>query len=184
MRKYQVLYADPPWKHLGRYRSKTRKRDTAHYPRMTKDEICALNITKYVAKDALLFLWATDGRMDKAIEVMKAWGFKYTTVAFVWLKQEARSKRIVKVVSPWFIKSAELCLFGTRGHPLKLLKTRNTRQLLVAPRSIHSAKPTLARLRIEKMFPQCKKLELFARDYSPGWSVWGNEVKSDIRLGH
>jgi len=179
-KKYQVIYADPPWPHLGRYRSRTRTRDTKHYPRMSTQAIGQLNVKDISDVNSVLFLWTTDGRLDKAIEVMKAWGFEYVTVAFVWVK--LTNGKPVVIVSPWFMKSTELCLFGTKGRPHKLLGTRNTRQLIVCPRSTHSTKPEIARKRIEKMFPDTRKLEFFARKKSPGWDVYGDEVESDIVL--
>lgn len=181
MKKYQVIYADPPWKHLGRYRSHNKSRDILHYPRMSTSELCQLDVKSIAAPSSVLFLWVTDGRLDSGITVMQSWGFKYTTVAFVWVKIH-RTGRPVVVVSPWFMKSTELCLFGTRGRPHKILSHRSTRSLIVAIRTTHSTKPRSARKRIEDMFPCVNKIELFARKKSSGWDVWGNEVESDIAL--
>ncbi len=181
-KKYQILYADPPWKHLGRYRSKSKTRDSIHYARMSLKDICSLPMSKITSNKAVLFLWVTDGKLDEGIEVVKAWGFKYITVAFVWLKLTSTGK-IVRIVSPWFIKSTELCLFAVKGKPHNLLKTKNTKQLIISPRSTHSTKPNQVRKRIERMFnPNLNKIELFARKKYPGWDVWGNEVRCDIRL--
>jgi len=35
---------------------------------------------------------------------------------------------------------------------------------------------------IHEMFPTQTKIELFARQKTEGWDVWGNEVESDITL--
>ena len=57
---------------------------------------------------------------------------------------------------------------------------RNVRQLVSSPRGPHSAKPEEVRRRIEQMFPEQNKIELFARIKVPGWDHWGNGVgKSD-----
>ena len=37
-------------------------------------------------KNAALLLWTTDAHMEHALRVMAAWGFKYKTIAFVWIK--------------------------------------------------------------------------------------------------
>jgi len=181
VKKYQVIYADPPRKYPGRYRSYNKSRDTLHYPRMSTSEICQLDVKSIAAPSSVLFLWVTDGYLDSGITVMQSWGFKYTTVAFVWVKTH-RTGRPVAVVSPWFMKSTELCLFGTRGRPYKFLATGSTRSLIMAIRTAHSTKPGSARRRIEDMFPGTNKIELFARKKSFGWDVWGNEVESDIKL--
>jgi len=181
MKKYQVIYADPPWKHNARYRSKTCTRGPLHYPRMCNRDIANLPVGKIAALDSVLFLWVTDGHLDDGITVMKSWGFKYITVGFVWVKI-FKSGKPVKIETPWFLKTTELCLFGTRGRPHKLLATRSTRSLVVEIRTTHSTKPESVRKRIESMFPITSKIELFARKKSPGWDVWGNEVDSDIAL--
>jgi len=181
VKKYQVIYADPPWKYSGRYRSYNKSRDTLHYPRMSTSEICQLDVKSITAPSSVLFLWVTDRHLGDGIEVMKSWGFKYITVGFVWVKKY-RSGKLVRVLSPWFMKTTELCLFGTRGRPHKLLATKGTHSLIVAIRTTHSTKPESARKRIEGMFPGTNKIELFARKKSLGWDVWGNEVESDIAL--
>jgi len=180
-RRYRVIYADPPWKHLGRYRSATKSRDPIYYPRMSTKEICDLPVKELADKPSVLFLWVTDGKLDKAMRVIRSWGFKYKTVAFVWLKLSAKSLRPVKIVSPWFMKSTEICLLGVKGkvHPHRLTTVD---QLVIAPRTRHSEKPHQVRQRIELMFPTSSKIELFARKKYPGWDAWGNEVESDIEL--
>ena len=74
----------------------------------------------------------------------------------------------------------ELCLLATKGSPKRL--DRTVRQLVVAERSEHSKKPKEVRQRIEKIFGGVPKVELFARQTSVGWDVWGNEVESTIQL--
>ena len=45
----------------------------------------------------------------------------------------------------------------------------------------HSAKPDFFRELIDKTFDG-NKIELFAREKTQGWDVWGDEVESDIIL--
>jgi len=45
-----------------------------------------------------------------------------------------------------------------------------------------SSKPFETRLRIERLFGDVPRLELFARFKAPGRDVWGNEVESDIAM--
>ena len=58
-----------------------------HYPVMTVEEICELPVPKFAADNCVLFMWATFLKLEEAFEVIKAWGFKYSTVAFVWVKK-------------------------------------------------------------------------------------------------
>src|SRR5262245_54880813 len=49
-----------------------------HYPCMETDAICALPVKDIVAKDAVLFIWATNSHLEEAIKkVIPAWGFTY-----------------------------------------------------------------------------------------------------------
>ena len=76
--------------------------------------------------------------------------------------------------------NVEICLLATRGKPKRVVK--NVRQLVIAERTRHSAKPAEVRQRIETLMGDLPRIELFARSKTPGWDVWGNEVESDIAL--
>ena len=121
----------------------------------------------------MLFLWTTDAHLKSAIEVMEAWGFKYVTVAFYWLKKE-RSGKDVCFMGKWTMKSCEICLFGKRGKPQRVSK--NVRQLVKAVRGKHSEKPKQVRDRIVHLMGDLPRIELFARQKVDGWDNWGNEL--------
>lgn len=63
-----------------------------HYTTMNIEDICVLPVADLAAKDSVLFLWTTFPMLPEALRVVSAWGFKFKTVAFVWLKQN-RTKR-------------------------------------------------------------------------------------------
>jgi N6-adenosine-specific RNA methylase IME4 len=187
MKKYTIIYADPPW-FRGQRMYSSNKNDhhieaDRHYPIMKVEEICALPISKIIADDAACFMWTTDSNLDEAIQVMKSWGFKYKTIAFIWLKKEKSGKQVC-FMGCWTMKQAEVVLFGTHGSMTKYLKSRKVRQLVEAPRDkkMHSKKPEEVKNLIETMFGDLPRIELFARQKTDGWDVWGNEVESDIIL--
>jgi len=180
MSKYAIIYADPPWDYKGQRQHNGKGGvDTGgaivHYPTMTLDELKQLDVASISETDSLLFLWTTSPHLDQAIELLKAWGFQWATVGFVWDKQR---------VNPGFytMSQCELCLIGKRGKIPQPRGARNIRQLLSVKRTEHSTKPEEVRRRIELMFPDCKKVELFARTKVPGWDSFGNEIESDISL--
>ncbi len=179
--RYAVLYADPPWDYQGQTQHGGKGiADTGgavrHYPTLTLADLKRLDVPNVTADDALLFLWSSSPHLDQAIDLLKAWGFQWATVGFVWDKQR---------VNPGFytMSQCELCLVGKRGRIPKPRGARNVRQLVSALRGEHSEKPAEVRSRIDAMFPTQPKLELFARNTTPGWHVWGNEVESDVQLG-
>ena len=175
-KKYQIIYADPPWSFGGRRlnASTQGKEITDHYPVMETEEICSLPVRSIVADNCLLFLWAVHSKLPDALQVMKQWGFTYSTVAFEWLKLTTTGK-FVCFMGAWTCGGAlELCLLGRRGSIPRIAK--NIRRLIIAPRREHSRKPDEVRERIVQLVGDLPRIELFAREKVEGWDCWGNEV--------
>lgn len=169
---YDIIYADPPWDYKGQLQHNgPGGRDSGgaerHYPTIKLDDLKRLRVSDIAASDSLLFMWATNPHLDQAIELGKAWGFAWGTVAFVWDKQR---------VNPGFytMSQCELCLVFKRGRIPRPRGARNVRQFVSEERRAHSTKPDEVRLRIHAMFPDKSKIELFARtDAGHDWAVWG-----------
>ena len=172
--RFDILYADPPWDYKGQLQHNgAGGRDTGgairHYPTATAVQMSGWPVDSIAAENSLLFMWSSSPHLDQAIELGKAWGFQWATVAFVWDKQK---------VNPGFytMSQCELCLVFKRGKIPSPRGARNQRQFLTAMRGRHSAKPAEVRRRIAAMFPKQRKLEMFARKNTPGWTAWGLEV--------
>ena len=96
-KKYQIIYADPPWS----YQDKQEKLGTGgfgasiRYPTMPLKKIKELPIPELSDKNCILFLWATNPLLSEALEVIKAWGFKYKTVGFCWVKKTKRGHYVI-----------------------------------------------------------------------------------------
>ena len=182
--KYQIIYADPPWWTDGaavkaqQRRGKERKvihYDFDHYGQMKIDELKALPIKDMAEDNAVLFLWTTDAAIPQAIQLFDAWGFKYKTVGFVWVKT-GMTGTVQHSMRQWTFGNTELCLLGVRGSMIAH-RVPGIAQLVVHPRMEHSKKPDSIRRLIMKMFPECnRRIELFARCLIPGWDAWGNDV--------
>jgi N6-adenosine-specific RNA methylase IME4 len=123
--------------------------------------------------DSLLFMWITSPHLDQGIELIKYWGFKYSTIGFVWNKMK---------VNPSFytMSQCEICIIAKKGRIPKPRGARNIRQYIEEERRKHSQKPDVVKDRINKMFPLQKKIELFARKPTDNWYYWGNEVTSNF----
>ena len=168
---YGIVYADPPWDYKGQLQhAGAGSADTGgairHYPTITLDGLKRLEVAPIAADDSLLFLWSTSPHLDQAIELGKAWGFAWATVAFVWDKVRVNPGH-------YTMSQCELCLVFRRGRIPAPRGARNVRQLVSRRRGPHSAKPPEVRERIEEMFPRQRRLELFARTEAPGWDSWG-----------
>lgn len=164
--KFGTVYADPPWLYGNQG---TRGSTGDHYVGMTVPEICALPVRELVADNAHLHLWTTNAFLFDAKAVMEAWGFEYRS-CFVWVKPQMGMGNYWRV-------SHEFMLFGIRGRAP--FADRSLMSWAEHPRGRHSAKPEPIRGLIEKASPG-PYLELFARRPADGWTVWGNEVCSDI----
>lgn len=145
-----------------------------HYPTMRIEDICALPVADIAAKDSVLFLWATFPMLPEALRTISAWGFCFKTVAFVWLKQNRKAKTWFYGLGFWTRGNAEVCLLATRGKPKRL--NNSIHQFIISPIEGHSKKPDEAREKIVHLMGDLPRIELFARQTSSGWDVWGNEV--------
>ena len=178
--KFDILYSDPPWEY-GNVQHQGKGQPTSggaatHYPTLSLADLKRLDVPSVCADDALMFMWSSSPHLDQAVDLLRAWGFKWATVGFVWDKQK---------VNPGFytMSQVELCLIGKRGRIPTPRGARNVRQFVSEERTTHSTKPEEVRKRIEAMFPTQSKLELFARRRVDSWHAWGNEVESDVQIG-
>ena len=186
-KKYQVIYADPPWPEkghgdkLGGY--KITKLALDHYNVMTADEIKALPIQNLISPaGAILFLWTPFRHIQLALDVITAWGFTYKTIGFIWVKMTI-SEPIRPIYGPGFhtASNAEPCLLATSGR-VPRPGGGHRPSVVLEPRREHSRKPDTVAERIEKTYKKMRKLELFSRYPRKGWDSWGNEIESDIKL--
>ena len=178
MKKYHIVYADPPWDHqLGGYSPKSPE---AKYPVMTTSEICALPVKDIAHNDAVLFLWVTMTKLPDAFAVIEAWGFKYVSNGFTWVKTNPKGHGYHFGMGYWTRQNAEICLVAKRGRPKR--RSAAVSSIVVAPRGVHSAKPAIVRREIVRVCGNLSRVELFARTKTPGWDIWGNELPNDLEL--
>lgn len=180
MKKYQIIYADPPWSYRVWSEKGTGRSASQHYKTMDKVDIQKLSVESISDKDCALFLWAIPPCLEEALELIDLWGFTYKTIAFTWVKKNKKSPSWFWGLGYWTRSNAEICLLATRGHPKRINKGIHS----VVDTSIerHSKKPDEVRNRIVKLMGDLPRIELFARQKTEGWDVWGNEVESDVEL--
>lgn len=120
------------------------------------------------------FLWVTYPVLQEAFRVIEAWGFTYSTAAFVWVKKNKCQDTPFIGCGSWTRANSELCLLATRGNVLRLDATVS--QVVESPVEEHSKKPDVVRSLITKLVGELPRVELFCRNPAEGWDVWGNEA--------
>ena len=146
MKKYSIVYADPPWS----YSDKNCNGATgSHYKTMTLDDIKNLKVKEISKDDSVLFLWATYPMLKEALEVGEAWGFKYKTIAFQWIKLNRKNGKPFFGLGRWTRGNSECCLLFTKGKPKRV--SSSVFQLIQTPIEKHSKKPNITRDRIVEL---------------------------------
>jgi len=181
--KFDVVLADPPWLYEVWSVETSNKRGAgeAHYPTMAVEQIAALPVSGIAGKDAVLFLWVPWWKLFAAIEVIEAWGFRYATIGFLWVKARRSGLGFHFGMGKYTRRNTEACLLGVRGSMPP--DDHTVSELIYAPVREHSRKPDDQYDKIERLYPGRRYVELFARQTRPGWERWGNEVPSTITFG-
>jgi N6-adenosine-specific RNA methylase IME4 len=167
--RYPVIYADPPWRYEHPPMGGNRAVEN-HYPTMSLEEICALNVRELAADDSMLYLWATAPKLSECMQVITDWGFDYRT-NLVWVKD--------KIGMGYHARSQhELLLVARRGNIPPPAEHDRVSSVIFAERAEHSAKPAIFHELIERFYPGLSRIELFSRVRRPGWAVWGNQSEA------
>lgn len=179
MKRYKIVYADPPWSYRDKALAGNRGAG-CKYTVQSIDWLKKLPIKNLANTDCVLFLWVTMPKLNECFDVINAWGFNYKTAAFTWVKRNKKSNNWFWGMGRWTRANAEVCLLATRGKPKRI----NARIHSVVDTRIeqHSKKPDIVRERICGLLGDLPRIELFARQKTPGWDVWGNEIRSDIDM--
>jgi N6-adenosine-specific RNA methylase IME4 len=171
-KEYNVIYVDPPWEY-----SNTGVHGAAahHYNTMSIDELRELphKTNLKIANNAVMFMWITNPLMAEAFSLIEDWGFTYKT-NMVWIKTELK-----KPGSGFYVRGRhELLFICTRGSftPIDENISPPIGSVIEAPIQEHSRKPEEFYKIIERLYPDCSYIELFARSKRDGWDTWGNET--------
>ena len=180
--KYNIIYADPPWSYDDKLMGGNRGA-FCKYQVLSINDICNFTINNIPirnlsADNCVLFMWVTHPKLNECLEVIKAWGFEYKTVAFTWIKLNKLANfpiypcNLFTGLGRWTRGNAEICLLATKGQPQKF--SSSVHSVIITPIERHSKKPDEARRRIVELCGDLPKIELFARQVPKGWDCDGN----------
>lgn len=118
-KKYNIIYADPPWSYKDRALAGNRGAG-CKYPVQSKEWIDNLPVANIAEDDCALFLWVTMPKLNECWDLITKWGFEYKTVAFTWVKKNKKSDSWFWGMGRWTRANAELCLLATKGKPKRI----------------------------------------------------------------
>ncbi len=194
--KFDVIVSDPPWAFsdgLRKMKAKTKRSARSQYKTMSAAEVAALQIPTIVnPRGCVLCLWVPGTLLVDGLNVMNAWGFTYKQIA-IWVKTKKdvtkHAKKLLKMGRPidlndmlsfgmgrLFRQTHEIALVGTLGKVYGGLKNKSQRSVLFDINRGHSTKPELLQDRLDLMFPEGNRLEMFARRTRLGWETIGDGV--------
>lgn len=182
MKKYKIIYADPPWD----YKDKRDKHPrlcggaSAHYKTTPTKELSLLDVSAICDENSMCFMWATFPCLLDALSLMASWGFKYKTLGFSWIKLNKKNLQPFFGIGYYTKSNCEVCLIGVRGKPFKV--SNSVSSVIIEPRMEHSKKPQSARDRIVQLCGDVPRLEIFCRGSAEGWDVFGNEAENSIQI--
>lgn len=172
-KKYNIIYADPPWSY--RDKASSGKRGAAFkYDVQEHDWICNLPVQDISDENCVLFMWVTMPQLPTVFEVINSWGFVYKTCAFTWVKRNKLQPSWFWGMGNWTRANSELCLLATKGKPKRV--SASVHSVVDTPIERHSKKPDIVKDKIVHLCGDLPRIELFARQKTEGWDVWGNEV--------
>jgi len=174
-----LIYCDPPWA----YATKVHAMGTHDlYDSMSDSELAKLPVAGLGAEDSALLMWATLPKLPAAFRIMEAWGYSYRATFLVWQKVARYYGRSPKSKSIYTRPNAEVLLLGIRGYmpPLTASGGSVHSNILLTRTEEHSRKPSVVRKIIVDTFGDLPRIELFARESTPDWLVWGNEIADSV----
>lgn len=179
--KFDVILADPPWMYkVWDEETGSSRSALQHYPVMSLEQICDLSVRDLAAENCALFLWVPWAHLLHVPAVFEAWGFRYSSIGFLWVKSKPSGFGFYMGMGKTTRRNTEPCLLGIRGSMPP--DDRGVSELIYSPVREHSRKPDEHYDKIERLYPGRRYLELFARRERANWARWGNEVANTVDL--
>lgn len=168
MTSAEIIVMDPPWAFSSNSKGKPGRNAMRHYPCMADAEIAALPVNEWAAPDCLMLMWTTAPMLERSMAMPPKWGFRYKSQV-AWVKSRIGT-------GFWVRNRHELALIYTRGKFPCPRPAPFSDSIIEGQQREHSRKPDALQDRIDAVWPDARKLEVFARQVRPGWQAWGNEV--------
>lgn len=168
---YQHIVIDPPWGFDLYSEAGGEKSAMAHYDVMEDEAVLELPVGRLAAENCLLKCWATAPKLPLAIEAVRAWGFQYKSY-MVWHKVTKNAK--TRLGTGFRVRTTgEIVIVATIGNPVQAIRPPT---IFNGVAREHSRKPDEFYALCEKIMPNARRCDVFARERRPGWDVFGDEM--------
>jgi len=180
-KKYEIIYADPPWQFNNKKTGGSMKSGAAHHYLTTGIEgLKQIDVNSIAADDCTLIMWWVGSMPQEAIDLVESWGFTIKNMnGFVWDKLTVKLKKFFGMGFRTRAGS-ESAIIAIKGKPK--VCSHSVRAVHSFPVSKHSKKPVEFRDLIIDLCGDVPRLEMFARESAKGWDVFGNEVDNSINI--
>ena len=164
-----IAVLDPPWSFSSNSVDRPGRNARRHYRCMSDAEIAVIPVCDWLEDDALVFVWTTSPMLERSMAVVRQWGRLRYVSQIVWCKDRIGT-------GFWVRNRHEVVLLYRRGafpcpRPAPFLDS-----VIAGQQRQHSRKPDALQDRIDVVWPDARKIEIFARQRRPGWVAVGNEV--------
>ncbi len=174
-KRYNLIYADPPWKQTkgGLRKTRPNQKRELDYQTLSLEDIkeILLKVQNITTPNSIMFCWTIEKFLPQTEEILKELGYKIHA-RMIWDKTNGVAPAFTVRYSHEYLLYCYTGKFTpiateVRGKFCTVFRERATK---------HSKKPQVAYEIIEAMYPTSSKIELFARNGRDGWDCWGNEV--------
>jgi N6-adenosine-specific RNA methylase IME4 len=175
MSLYRLIYADPPWRYADK--AKSRIGAERHYPTASMD-IIAEHLDRFVDPSGCsLAIWCTHPLIFEQGAMLQRAGWTHRTILFDWIKvSKAGAPRML--AGHHTRSNSEVCYLWTKGANWPRRVRADVSSVILAELGPHSRKPVEARQRLELLYGDVPRIELYNRGPVPGWDWWGSEGES------
>lgn len=181
MKKYKLIYADPPWQFKNKNTGGSMKSGAAaQYNVMTIEDLKAMDIQSICDDDCVLIMWWVGSMPQEAIDLCSAWGFTLKNMNGLVRRKLTKNLLDFFGMGWWTRAGSESAIIATKGKPKPL--SRSIRAVQSFAVREHSRKPDEFRDLAVELVGDVPRLEMFARQKTDGWDVFGNEVEDSINI--
>lgn len=173
--KYSTIIVDPPWPDEFSQLGMNLNQTNGFYKAMTIEQIRTFSVPAKIAADNCnLFLWTNHTYLPDALEIVKAWGFKYH-ILLTWDKISGRSlfgfnRRTEFVVYAYKGKIA----VSQRGQLIDTLFTEKLHE--------HSYRPEAFYLTLLSCTP-APRIDIFSKEQRAGFDQYENQIDEIEKTG-